>query len=176
MKISFSGLFLASAAVISASASPVAEDSLNSEHANIIAKRDGGGRGGNRGGNHGHGNGRGNRGFRGGRYYGYGRYWDFDSYSDNIFITGLRYRPSNYYGQRFQYLYQGLPDFRNRWNSDIYFRNSWNSDLYFRNSWFSSVYPYGYGDYRVGGRYYGYRNRYGGRGGNRGGNRGGHRG
>ncbi|OLY79132.1 hypothetical protein AYI68_g6807 [Smittium mucronatum] len=93
------------------------------------------------------------------RYYKNGRYWSFDSSSDSSFITTLIYQPAVYYGQRFQFLYQCSPQFQQYWNSNSLFRSSWNSDVNFRNSWFATIYPYGYSQYRSGGKYYGYYNR-----------------
>ncbi|OLY80578.1 hypothetical protein AYI68_g5324, partial [Smittium mucronatum] len=151
MKVIFTGLALALSGLMSTMATPSAATDMTNESEHVLAKRDGGrGNGGHGRGGYGHGGyGRGRYGGRyGGRYYGYGRYWDFDNYSDDVFISGLTYRPSNYYGQRFQYLYSNAPDFRRYWNSDLVFRRRWDSDLYFRNSWFANYYPYGYDDYR----------------------------
>ncbi|PVU92988.1 hypothetical protein BB561_003496 [Smittium simulii] len=72
-------------------------------------------------------------------YFNHGRVWRWDDRSDDIFIRALRYRPSVYYGQRFQYCYQYIPDFRRRWDTDIVFRGNWNRDLTFRNRWFGRV-------------------------------------
>ncbi|OMJ25727.1 hypothetical protein AYI70_g701, partial [Smittium culicis] len=122
------------------------------------------------------------RGYHGG-YRNFGRVWYFDAEPDNVFISQLTYRPSNFYGQRFEYCYQNIPEFRQYWDTDIAFRQSWDQDIHFRNSWFAILYPYGYEDYRDGGRYYGYysrgrygRHRWGYGGGHRGGYGGGHRG
>ncbi|OLY80996.1 hypothetical protein AYI68_g4902, partial [Smittium mucronatum] len=92
------------------------------------------------------------------RYYRDGRYWDWYSNSDDAFLAWIRYRPNVYYGQRFQFLYMYQPEFKRLWNTDAYFRWAWDSDLHFRNSLFSTVYPYGYSEYRPGGKYYGYHN------------------
>ncbi|PVU87429.1 hypothetical protein BB559_006056, partial [Furculomyces boomerangus] len=72
-------------------------------------------------------------------YFNNGRYWYWDRSPDRTFIAGLVYKPSVFYGQRFQYLYQFYPGFRIRWNSDRYFRKRWNSDYYFRIGWFNRV-------------------------------------
>ncbi|PVV02802.1 hypothetical protein BB560_002733 [Smittium megazygosporum] len=83
------------------------------------------------------GRGRGNGKRRG--YYRYGRYWFWDQNCDNQFLTTLRYRPRNYYSQKFQYLYLYTESFRNSWNSDTRFRSRWESDDSFRQVWFTRI-------------------------------------
>ncbi|OLY85564.1 hypothetical protein AYI68_g244 [Smittium mucronatum] len=161
MKISFSGLFLVSVATIFTIASPVAKNSLDLMQSAFLTKRhDYWNRGyakpwDNNSSKYGREEDRLGR----ERYYRFGKYWDFNNRSDNNFIIGLRHPPNIYYGQRFQFLYQNLPRFRRRWDSDRYFRSSWNSDLHFRNSWFASIYPHGYDSYRQGRKFYRYHNR-----------------
>ncbi|OMJ11646.1 hypothetical protein AYI70_g9587, partial [Smittium culicis] len=125
MKITISMFALACSTVFSVMASPAVENAVSGSDTNALFKRSGGSGGGHSGGNGGgrrggHGGGRrgGHRGGRGRRYHGYGRDWYFDDSSDISFIQGLVYQPSEYYGQRFQYLYQNSPDFSNYWNSD----------------------------------------------------------
>ncbi|OMJ18829.1 hypothetical protein AYI70_g5115 [Smittium culicis] len=88
-----------------------------------------------------------------------GRNYYFNKPSSNSFIANLTYRPSNYYGQTFQFLYQCSSQFQNYWNSDGSFRRSWNSDPNFRNYWLATIYPYGLTQYRKGGSYYNSYNR-----------------
>ncbi|OMJ23620.1 hypothetical protein AYI70_g2148 [Smittium culicis] len=83
-----------------------------------------------------------------------GRSYYFNKQSSNTFIVSLAYRPNNFYGQKFQLLYQSSPEFQAYWNSDSSFRRSWNSDSNFRNYWLATVYPYGLAQYRQGGNYY----------------------
>ncbi|OMJ11115.1 hypothetical protein AYI70_g9913, partial [Smittium culicis] len=151
MKFSISGLVLISS-IASILATPVAQDSIQGSQisqsedsiqeqddqadAGSIQKR--GYRGRHRGHHRGH--------YRG--YRNFGRVWYFDSQPDTVFISQLRYRPSNFYGQRFEYCYQNIPEFRQYWDTDIAFRQSWDQDIHFRNSWFAILYPYGYEDYR----------------------------
>ncbi|OLY77842.1 hypothetical protein AYI68_g8119 [Smittium mucronatum] len=80
------------------------------------------------------------RGRLGGRgYFNNGRYWYWDSQPDVVFINRLRYRPTYYYGQRFQYLYLYVPNFKYSWDRDIVFRRRWNRDAAFRRTWFGRV-------------------------------------
>ncbi|OLY79622.1 hypothetical protein AYI68_g6304 [Smittium mucronatum] len=153
MKFTLSGLVLAGSSLFTVLASPLVDNEFQNEDFNALSKRSGFNN--NRG--PGNRNNR-NQGYNG-RYYKNGRYWSFDSSSDSSFITTLVYRPSIYYGQRFQFLYQLSPQFQQYWNSNSLFRSSWNSDVNFRNSWFATIYPYGYTQYRSGGKYYGYYNR-----------------
>ncbi|PVU93129.1 hypothetical protein BB561_003436 [Smittium simulii] len=74
-------------------------------------------------------------------YYRYGRYWVWDNQVDTEFITTLRHRPRQFYGQRFQYLYLYVTDFRTRWNSDIRFRSTWDTQYNECERWFSRI-PY----------------------------------
>ncbi|OMJ20571.1 hypothetical protein AYI69_g6163 [Smittium culicis] len=165
MKITFSILALGASALFSVMASPSAENAIVNEQSNVVLKRSG-----SRGGDRRHGRGRG----RG--YNRFGRNWYFDTLSDSVFISSLRYRPTFYYGQRFQFLFQNSPVFSNYWNNDDYFRSCWNKDNLFRDAWFSTLYPIGYSKFRTGGIYYNYFDRFGysRRGGHRRGHRGGH--
>ncbi|PVU90564.1 hypothetical protein BB561_004085 [Smittium simulii] len=131
----------------------------------------GGINGGHRSGSHGgHHGGHGRRG-----YYRYGRYWDWDGSYDNEFAISLRYRPSVYFGQRFQYLYLHRDDFRRNWNTNLLFRTRWNTDIAFRNECFGGINYSGWNSLVIGdlgdnyygqGRFRGYGRRY--RHGNRG--------
>ncbi|OLY83402.1 hypothetical protein AYI68_g2454 [Smittium mucronatum] len=148
MKFTLSGLILAGSSLFTVLASPLVDNEVQGEEFDTISKRSGFSNS-RRSGSQGNTS----------RYYKNGRYWNFDSSSDSSFITTLVYRPSVYYGQRFQFLYQLSPQFQQYWNSNSLFRSSWNSDVNFRNSWFATIYPYGYTQYRSGGKYYGYYNR-----------------
>ncbi|OMJ25726.1 hypothetical protein AYI70_g700, partial [Smittium culicis] len=145
MKVTISGLILMASTFVSVFASPVANNSAEGKHldARAIHKRAS------------------RTNLKG--YRNFGRVWYFDSQPTTVFVSRLRYRPSNFYGQRFEYCYQNNPDFKQYWDTDITFRQSWDQDIHFRNSWFAILYPYGYDEYRNGGKYYGYysRGRYG---------------
>ncbi|OMJ17418.1 hypothetical protein AYI69_g7439 [Smittium culicis] len=88
-----------------------------------------------------------------------GRSYYFNKPSSKSFIVNLSYRPSKYYGQTFQFLYQCSSKFQNYWDSSSSFRSSWNSDPNFRNYWLATIYPYGLTQYRQGGSYYNVYNR-----------------
>ncbi|OMJ24510.1 hypothetical protein AYI70_g1536 [Smittium culicis] len=155
MKVTISVLALACSTIFSAIASPVTENSLTNEQSNSVLKRSFGRHGGRYGYRHGRGHG-----YRR-RYRRFGRDWFFDDYSDIAFINGLVYQPTEFYGQRFQYIYQNSPVFSNYWNTDSYFRRCWNTDPLFRDAWFASLYPSGYSEFRNGGIYFGYLDRFG---------------
>ncbi|PVV02731.1 hypothetical protein BB560_002809 [Smittium megazygosporum] len=141
MHLSISGLVvaIASAAIVASSCLPANEVAAESSQ---LTKR--GGYGGNRG--HGgssrerghSGSSRGRVGNRRG-YYQNGRYWFWDENCDSEFLGTLRYRPSRYYSQRFQYLYLYMENFRSSWNSNMVFRNRWESDDGFRQNWFGQI-------------------------------------
>ncbi|OMJ09633.1 hypothetical protein AYI70_g10821 [Smittium culicis] len=147
MKITLSLLALGASTLFSVMASPSVENAIVNDQSNVVLKRAG-----ERGG-HGRGRGRG--------YNRFGRNWYFDSLSDSVFINSLRYRPSFFYGQRFQFLFQNSLVFRNYWNTDDYFRSCWDRDTLFRDAWFSTLYPIGYPRFRTGGIYYNYFDRFG---------------
>ncbi|PVU87102.1 hypothetical protein BB561_006458 [Smittium simulii] len=72
-------------------------------------------------------------------YLNKGKYWFWEGESDDKFLIKLRYKPKNYFGQRFEYLFENMREFKNRWLKDLAFRNRWDSEIEFRNLWFGRV-------------------------------------
>ncbi|OMJ15071.1 hypothetical protein AYI69_g8333, partial [Smittium culicis] len=129
MKVTISSLILISSSIASVFASPVAKDSIQGEQFDSRAIHKRSPRSKSKG------------------YRNFGRVWYFDSQPGTAFVTQLRYRPTNFYGQRFEYCYQNNPEFRQYWDTDNTFRQSWDQDIHFRNSWFAILYPIGYAEY-----------------------------
>ncbi|PVU89267.1 hypothetical protein BB561_005459 [Smittium simulii] len=78
-----------------------------------------------------------NQSYRG--YLNKGKYWFWDGESDDTFLMKLRYKPRNYFGQRFEYLFENILEFKNNWLENLAFRNRWDSEIEFRNLWFGRV-------------------------------------
>ncbi|OLY79411.1 hypothetical protein AYI68_g5456 [Smittium mucronatum] len=136
MKVAFSVLAVLGSCILSA----FSMENIN-ENADAVLKRDSGAKDGR---GHGRGHGRisrhGRFGHRGHRGYYYGnRYWYWRERPDAVFIRSLKFVPSRYCDQRFQYLYVYNVGFRRSWDSDVLFRRRWVGERSFRRNWFGRV-------------------------------------
>ncbi|OMJ25330.1 hypothetical protein AYI70_g971 [Smittium culicis] len=72
-----------------------------------------------------------------------GNSFDSDSFtyleneSSDSFKSSLKFRPNNFFGGRFEYLFKNYPEFCASWDTSELFRDNWNNNYDFRKSWFS---------------------------------------